>query len=42
MTIAVIITIIVAYLFVVGLLKAKSKARREFFDEWEEMHNDKQ
>ncbi len=41
MTIAVIITITVAYLFVAGLLRAKSKARRDFFDEWEEMHNDK-
>lgn len=42
MTIAVIISVILAYLFIGGLLKTKSKARRDFFDEWEEMHNDKQ
>jgi hypothetical protein len=42
MSIAVIILVILAYLFIAGLLKAKSKARREFFDKWEEMHNGKQ
>lgn len=41
MTIAVIILVILAYLFIIGLLRAKSKARREFFDKWEEMNNDK-
>jgi len=42
MTIAIVILLVLAYLFLIGLLKAKSKARREFFDKWEEMHNDKQ